>query len=227
MKYRAENTAALIINAFIVLSVAVITVLGVSEGAGAGQVGEMMKGTGYFKAFTIDSNVLMGVCSFVMLVFNVNGAVNKKYEMPSWAVKTYLFGAGAVGLTFVTVVLFLAPTFKAAGMDMKLLFSKDMFFFHVAVPVLSVITLVFLTPAEKLKIRPRIFALAPTVIYSAVYTVNVAVLNKWPDFYSFTFGGKLFLIPVVIIVMYGASFGIITLISLAHNGAVKKREKTE
>lgn len=223
MTDRRKNTAALIINLFLSVAVAVVTVLGVAKGAGAGQVGDRMIGLGYFKAFTIDSNVLMGICALLMLAFNINSAVNKKYEMPSWVVKTYLFGAGSVALTFVTVVVFLTPMFKATGMSMKYLYSADMFFFHVADPILAVTALVFFTPVQKLSVKTRLLALAPTVLYSAVYTVNVAVLKTWKDFYNFTFGGKLFLTPVVILVMYAASFGIISLISCAHNRTLIKK----
>ena len=42
----------------------------------------------------------------------------------------------------------------------------------------------------------------PLVLYSLVYLTMVAILQQWPDWYGFTFGGKYALIPVVMLVMY-------------------------
>ena len=221
MTDRKRNTISLIINAYIAISAFVVMVIGVSQGAGEGQLGDMMRGIGYFKAFTIDSNVLMGIIALMALVFNINNAVSKKNECPKWMTVTYLTGTAAVALTFVTVVVFLAPMFEIQGIGFMTMFKDDMFFYHLVNPIMAIVNLIFFLPGDKIKGKAKLFGLIPTFIYSIVYTVCVAVLKIWSDFYNFTFGGKYALIPLVLLVMYGVTYGLSCIVCFGRNKRIK------
>ena len=61
MKPRLWHRLSLIFNVFLMISTTIIVTNGFLHGAGDGQLGEEMIGWGYFKAFTIDANILNGV----------------------------------------------------------------------------------------------------------------------------------------------------------------------
>ena len=221
MKFNKKKTIiSLIINTFLFISTFIVSVNGVAYGASAGQLGDSMKGIGYFKAYTMDSNILMGFLAFMMIAFNINSLVKKENDYPGWMVKTYLVGTTAVTLTFITVCVFLAPMFEITGMGWKMMFKNDLFFFHFLNPLLALFNFIFFIPSQNISRKTRLFGLIPTVIYSIVYMTAVLVLKSWDDFYNFTFGGKLFMVPISLIVMYAATYGISTLLSIFHNKKV-------
>lgn len=217
MTTKGKNFISLIINAYIFISAFIVMIIGVSQGAGTGQVGDAMKGLGYFKAFTIDSNVLMGLIALMALTFNINNAVTKKSECPKWMTLTYLTGVSSVALTFFTVVVFLAPMFQIQGKGYMTMFQDDMFFYHFLNPILSVINFIFFLPGDKIIGKVKLFSLIPVFLYSIVYIICIAVLKIWSDFYNFTFGGKFILIPLVLIVIYAVTFGLSSLICFGRN----------
>ena len=118
------------ISLFIAVSAAVTVYGGVTRGAGEGQVGENMTGAGYFKAFTVDSNVLCALLSLSVAFFSALVIAGRAERLPEWLVRLYYAGSVAVGLTFVTVVVFLAPVFGRSGRGYLFMFSGDMFLFH-------------------------------------------------------------------------------------------------
>lgn len=206
MKITKKEIALLILNLFVFVNTVIITINGVIKGPSEGQVGENMTGINYFKPYTIDSNVLLAIASLLMITFLLI-KVAKKNDLPSWLIKFYYVATTSIVLTFLTVIAFLFPTIwinegfnKAAS-----LFLKDMFFFHVSNPIVAVISL-FLLRKEKLTFIDNFIAVIPMFIYSIVYVTNVAILNNWTDFYGFTFGGKNYLIPIVLITMYGVIY---------------------
>lgn len=227
MSDKTGNKISLIINAYIVISAFIVMIVGVCMGAGEGQVGDSMRGLGYFKAFTIDSNVLMGLIALMGLTFNINNLVSKKIEFPKWMTLTYLTGTTAVALTFVTVVVFLAPMFEIQGDGYMTMFVDDMFFYHLVNPIMAIVNLIFFLPGDKITGKVKLVGLIPTFIYSIIYTICVAVLKIWSDFYNFTFGGKFVLIPLVLLVMYAATFGLSCLICFGRNKRLGKNKKAE
>lgn len=206
MKTNKKDITSLFINIVIFINTVIITTLGVIRGPGKGQVGSDFVGIKYFKPYTIDSNVLMGVASLLLIVFLIIKLV-KKTELPTWVNKIYYICTTTIILTFITVVLFLTPTLWIGGgfKSAAALYLNDMFFFHVANPILATVSF-FLMKKEKLAIKDNFLAIIPMVIYSIVYSLNVAVFKTWPDFYGFTFGGKIFMIPIALITMYSAIY---------------------
>lgn len=202
MSAKKRNIISLIINSFIAISSFLIMVKGVASGASSGQVGENMIGIGYFKPYTIDTNVINGLVAIMMATFNIYNLVEKKDELPRFLVVAQLISTVGVTVTMMTVIFFLAP------MQMKMyngfiwLFANDMFFFHLLNPLLSIFNFIFLDRRYKLKKKEVLLGALTTVIYSFVYSYNVLISKQWSDFYGFTFGGKMYMATISIVVMY-------------------------
>lgn len=202
MSSKRRNIISLIINSFIAISSFVIMIKGVASGASSGQVGEDMIGLGYFKPYTIDTNVLNGIVSFAMAMFNINNLIENKDELPRFMVVAQLISTVGVTVTIMTVIFFLAPTQYMAFGGFMWLFMEDMFFFHLLNPILSIINFIFLDKRYKLTIKETILGISTTLIYSVIYAYNVLITKNWSDFYGFTFGGKIYMAMISIVVMY-------------------------
>lgn len=215
-KRKRNNIISLIINTIIFASTLIIVVHGFIYGAGEGQLGEGMKGLGYFKAFTIDSNILSGICSLMIIIYNIrnikdNSKTNKNIEV------LQMVGASSVMLTFLTVLLFLAPTEAVNGRDFFKMYYGDMLFFHLLNPILAFISITLFNKDNKLDNKTAFLGVIPTFLYSILYLVMVVVISRWDDFYGFTFGGKNYFIPAVFVIMYMSSYIISLIITKLHN----------
>lgn len=202
MDSRKRNIISLIINGFIAISSFVIMIKGVASGASSGQVGEGMIGIGYFKPYTIDTNVINGIVAFAMAIFNINNLIEGKDELPRFLVVAQLISTVGVTVTIMTVVFFLAPMQLMSFGGFVWLFMEDMFFFHLLNPILSIINFVVLDKRYSLNKKEMLLGISTTVIYSIIYGYNVVFAKNWEDFYGFTFGGNTVATIISIIVMY-------------------------
>jgi len=210
-KEKIINIISLVINAFILVTTFIFVLQGVSKGAEDAQPGaETMTGLGFLKAFTNLSNILLAVCAFVLLVFNINNLFNNEHKIPKWVSVFYYIGAISTTVTFLTVVFFLGPLWaiKYGPKGYFYMFSGMMFFFHFLNPVLGIISFILFCKLEKpLSLFNNLIGLSSTFIYSIVYMGQV-LSYKWIDFYGFTFGMKMYMVPISLIAMYLLTFGI-------------------
>ena len=231
---KKSQQITLLINMYLAIATLVIVVIGVVKGAGAGQVGDNMYGFGYFKAFTVDSNILMGVCALVYVIYTCKAYqrsklcerdthVDRNIRMTQKAAGHgvemqmarpirifYLVGTVAVQVTFLTVLLFLGPMgARMAGIKGFLSFyTGDMFFFHLLHPMLALLTFFLQQPKCRISKADCLWTILPVFIYSMVYLINVVFLKTWNDFYGFTFGGRYIVVPFVILIIYGLAYGL-------------------
>lgn len=202
----AKKIVLLAIHIFIFISTTIIVTKGVMAGAGKGQVGNKMVGLGYFKAFTMDSNVLAGISSFVLSICMGMNILKKEDKIPYAAVVFQFISAVALGLTFVVACAFLGPRQVSRGNSYFVTFSHDMFFFHFLNPLLVWITLILDEKDYRFGRKENLAGLLPAVVYSLVYEYFVEIVKEWPDFYGFTFGGKRFMMIPVCAVIYSLSY---------------------
>lgn len=165
-----------------------------------------------FRYFTMLSNLLAALASGLFVGLGVNNIIRDKYEYPRWALFIKFSGTVAVTLTFVTVVVFLSPLVESMGFGYFSLFRNENFFLHFLSPVLAIVCFVFFEPIDNFKFVESLYGVIPTVLYSFVYLPMVVFVGEenggWPDFYALTFGGKMWVIPISLVVMYGVTFGL-------------------
>lgn len=203
MKLSKKQILLLLINAFIVVSTIIITINGVSKGASSGQVGEDMIGWGYFKPYTIDSNVFAGICSLCVVV-----SLLTKNKVSNSLYKLFYVSTVTITLTIMTVIFFLFPTMALQkGVRMaSFLFRNDMLFFHLLNPILVAVSMFLMKDDIKISTKDNWHALIPMGVYALVYIYNVVIAKNWSDFYGFTFGGKMYMAPIAVIAMVSVTY---------------------
>lgn len=164
-----------------------------------------------FRYFTMLSNVLAAIASIIVAGFDVKNIVSDEHTFPRWVLLLKYAGTVAVTLTFVTVVVFLSPMVEAMGYGYFSLFRNENFFLHFLSPVLAIVSFICFERIENFKFIETLYGVIPTVLYSFVYLPMVVIGQEkggWPDFYMLTFGGRMWVAPISLIVMYGATFGL-------------------
>ena len=197
-----------VIHIFLFASTFILTVKGVTRGADSGQLGENMMGTGYFKAFTSDSNIFVGITSLIAAVILIKNLLTKKDDYPYAVILLQYISSISIGLTFITTALFLAPTQVSLGNSYWLYFSGDLFFLHFLNPCLAIGAYICSDDNYTFKIKELVLGLLPVLVYAVVYIICAVVLNIWSDFYGFTFGGHNEIVPLVFIIVTAVTFGI-------------------
>ena len=158
-----------------------------------------------YKFFTTDSNILAGLASLILIPFEIQILRGKRKKLPRAAVLFKYAAAVSLTLTFTTVMVLLLPIY-----DIKFLLLGTAFYMHIAGPVMTFISFVFLETDTKIKL--------PVILYGAVYLTEVVIIGEknggWMDFYTFNKGGN-WMISMPI--MLGATYLISFLIRFLHN----------
>ena len=170
--------------------------------AGDGELAE--RNITVFKYFTFQSNVFMGIVAFVYGYYQLLIIRKKIDKLPHVLLVFNHVGATAVGLTFIIVILFLAP-----GYGFDKMYNNANLFFHALVPVMAMINYMFFEKECKIKFFDTFFAMIPPTLYGIVYFIVVASQNGYGnvkiDFYMFGKNG-----PLV------GAFNFIAIISIAY-----------
>ena len=176
----------------------------------------MHNGINSLKYFTVLSNMLEGIASLIWLVSTRrNGRASARAELLKY------IAAAAVGLTCVTVLVFLGPLYGYPEM-----FAGPSLYMHLLTPVIAVAEMIFLSDTEFTGKDNRLVVLSP-LIYGVFYLGNNIIngIGEWPDtndWYGFTLFGEQFM-PVVLAVMLLATW-VFALAVRAGNAAVRKRQ---
>ena len=202
-KNKIKTLLSLAINGSIFISTVIIAYLGIIYGASAGQVGTDVRGLGYFKAFTMDSNIICACFAGIVAVCNICSLIKNKVIFPHAVSVLQFVGTVLVSLTLLVVLSFLVPSWIILGKNpMILLSTGDLFFFHLLNPILAIISFVFLSPKHRLAYSGIWYSLVPIALYAAVYASMIFVFKAWEDFYGFTFGGHLWMGGIAVIILH-------------------------
>ncbi|MDO5444641.1 MAG: hypothetical protein Q4F31_03355 [Eubacteriales bacterium] len=183
-KIRIQSAVSLFLNALNFTLVLISILWFFSEEGITGEGNMRTGGTGCFRFFTNDSNILCGLVSLAMIPFNIRGLLTGKPSIPRIMTILKFIGTTAVTLTMVVVAVFLGPTQGYAKM-----YSGVCFELHLLCPLLAVISFCFLEKGNQLARRAVFFALMPTFLYGNIYLFLVVFAEKWTDFYGFNIGG--------------------------------------
>ena len=176
--------------------------------------------------FTVLSNIFVAIAALIMIIYNVKNILDENKEYPNWLIVLKHTATTAVAVTFITVLLILAPGYAYMGKGYFTLFSNNSFIMHFLTPIMAIITFVFFECSKKVSFKKSLFGLLPVILYSILYTIMVVAIGEanggWPDFYNFTLGGKIWMIPISIFTMYFLAFALSTMIAKLHNIKDKK-----
>ncbi len=164
--------------------------------------------------FTTDSNLLAAAGSLVMVVLCAKRMKNPAFSIPRWAVVLKFVGTVSVTITLLTVIFFLAPVaWMKNGIDRFFFFFRgNVFVLHLSTPVLALVSLLCFERGQMRTFRDALWGLVPTVAYSILYFIMVVIVERWTDWYGFTFGGKVYMIPISVASMYLVTLGVSALL---------------
>ena len=144
-----------------------------------------------FKFFTVDSNVFLGVISLIYAYYDFKILKNKINEIPE--IIKILKHTATVGvvLTFLTTVLYLAPF---SGHSYFLFFKNSNLFFHLIIPILSIVAYLLFEKEPKNK-NTIYVGMIPMALYSVFYVSNYIInydasnpkINDWYGFVKNSF----------------------------------------
>lgn len=212
----------LIISVFIVINVVCCCIWDIYFGPIINPSASDLYGFNFIRPFTNDSNIFIGIVSLLVSMYCIKILKNEKNEIPRWLNILYLAANTCLVLTFLTVVVFLAPKEVLEGRSYFNMFAREGVFFHFLNPVLSTICIIGLLNKYKYSFIEKLLCVTPMLIYAIVYLLNVVVFHTWRDFYGFTFGGQYQYIPIVMIIFLVITFLISFTVATIHNHFIKK-----
>ena len=129
------------------------------------------------KYYTVLSNILAGIVAFISVIQHVQRK-SKKQSVRHFLAYARLVTATAVTVTFLTIGLFLGPLYGYSKM-----YRNANFFFHLVVPLLVVIDLLFFEDDREYPFGATMAAAAVTFAYGVFYLVNIFIngIGEWPD----------------------------------------------
>lgn len=119
---------------------------------------------GMFKFFTVDSNLFMGIIALLFII------KNKSITKNMYRLK--LMSTTSVTITLLVVLAYLAPISEDG---LKSMLQNSNMFFHLIIPVLSIINFTIFEKTEKLKMKDTLYGLIPTMIYALFYILNLII----------------------------------------------------
>ena len=180
-----------------------------------------------FRMFTVLSNILVGACAFLSIPFEIDGLRHRNYHLPRWIVELIFVGTTGVSLTFFVTITLLGPY---AGYNL-MLFRRSNLFLHTICPILSILFFIFVNDDHIIDFKASLFAMIPIVTYSIIYMILAIFIGEerggWRDHYRFNqiYIGSFHLPwPIVLVLVLGLVFGILTLLRLIHNKVHKRRK---
>ena len=138
------------------------------------------------KYFTFQSNVFMAGVAFVYAYYQLLILKGKRDKIPHVLNVFYHVGATAVSLTFMIVILFLAP-----GYGFNKMYNYANLFFHALAPVVAMANYMFFLKECRIRFVDTPFAIIPSLLYGIVYFIIVVSHNAYGDLnYDFYMFGK-------------------------------------
>ncbi len=141
------------------------------------------QGIGMLWYYTILSNLLGAVAALLVVMYRLIGRRKHLGRLPYWVVLLKYLATVCLTLTFLVVVFFLAPQFGEGGYRL-MLFSPEMFFHHLACPLLALGSMIALDTDARLPKKSLLFALIPTAMYALVLILlNIFRVKEGPYFF--------------------------------------------
>ena len=158
---------------------------------------------GMFKYFTVDSNLLMGIVALIFAFEEYKLIKDSRKTISRGLYRLKFIATIGVTLTFVVVFAYLGP-YSPGGISSMLMNSN--LFFHLFIPVLSIINFIVVERGNKLTFKDTIYGIVTPVLYSFYYGTNVLIhiengtVSPDYDWYWFVQDGldRFLLVPIII-----------------------------
>lgn len=143
---------------------------------------------GALKFFTVDSNILVGVAALLMAISQYRVMKGTKEKVAPWLYTLKLVATVSVVITMLVTVFYLGFVVPTGYLSS---FQGSNFFFHLLVPVLSVIAFVLFEKTDCIAFKCNFFSFIPLVLYGIYYAVSVlthmenGVVQPGYDWYQF------------------------------------------
>ena len=169
---------------------------------------------GMFKFFTVDSNLLMGVVALIFAIKEYKILEGKIEDISTRYYILKLASTTSVSLTFIVVFAYLGPISKHGIYSML---QNSNLFFHLLIPVISIINFIDFEKTDKIKIKYSLYGLIPTVLYSIFYLTNVLIhmengkVDPIYDWYWFVQNGvwsTIIILPLMWLISYFITFAL-------------------
>ena len=163
---------------------------------------------GMLKYFTVESNIFMGLVALFFVLEEIKILKGKKSEISDKLYILKLMSTTAVGLTFLVVFAYLGPI--AENGILSLLMNSSLFF-HLIIPVMSMVNFSMFEKTNKLSFKYTFFGLIPSFVYSIFYLTNVLIhiengmVSTKYDWYWFVQNGvwtAIIVVPSIFAVTY-------------------------
>ncbi|MBR4461242.1 MAG: hypothetical protein IKS51_01475 [Erysipelotrichaceae bacterium] len=168
------------------------------------------------KYFTIDSNIYLGIVSFIAVLELYRVLKGKKEEVSPFIYLLKLSGTAAVTVTMLVTVFFLEPT-MGRYFGYFALFENANLFLHLLNPLAAIITWICFEKNDVLVKRDVTLATLPTLLYAIYYVVEVlthienGVIQPGYDWYGFFVLGlksAIIVLPLFLLFTWLVCFGL-------------------
>ena len=170
-----------------------------------------------FRYFTNISTITVGLIALPNAVLLILSAIKGKhiYSVVFSVIK--FVGLSMIALTFFTVLFVIAPL-----TSFKSMYEKVRFLTHLVIPVLVMASYFFFEEKTMFEWKLSMIGVVPSLIYTAIYGINVVLLETWPDIYRANNDGLWYLFGFVIII---SNFAICLCLYFAKRALLRKFAK--
>ena len=171
-------------------------------------------GVPIFSYYTVQSNVFMGIVSFIFANREYQVITGRKKEISLVYYILKMTATVSVSLTFFVVFAYLG--FITKGGHLPLLRNSNLFF-HLIIPFVSIFNFAIFEKTEFLKMKHTFYGLLPTFLYEIYYVINIlinmksGVVSPVNDWYSFAQNGiwkSIMVAPIMLGITYVISLSI-------------------
>ena len=148
-----------------------------------------------FRYFTNISNLAVGAVALINIVLLSLSIYKKRIFYPKFLSIIKFMAIVMTTLTFLTVLFVLAPITSYQEM-----YSNVKFITHLVTPLLALLSYLFFEEKELFDWKLSLLGIAPFVIYTIIYIINVVFLDSWPDLYKVNAQGLWYLYVIGFVV---------------------------
>ena len=185
-----------------------------------------------FRMFTTESNLISGIVSLIIVIFEILILIKKRKNLPNWLNKLKMITTTGVSLTLVVVVFYLGFVAISQGYNYFIVFRGTNICFHFLTPVSAILSFI-LFEGSNINFKFTFLNLIHMVSYTIFYVINVFThlnngkADKKYDWYYFVVGENytiIFMVVIILIVTYFIGFSLWILNKKIYMKSILKEE---